>query len=151
MHIECSVQEDLKALLDLQKLAYQSEAELCNDYTIPPLTQTYESICEDFSNMEMLKAVDENDNIVGSVRAYEKEGVCHIGRLYVHPDYQNRGIGKLLMQEIEKRFAHCTKYALFTVKHSTKNLYLYQKIGYKIVGEEQLNDKVTIVNLEKSR
>lgn len=151
MHIECSVQEDLKALLDLQKLAYQSEAELCNDYTIPPLTQTYESICEDFSNMEMLKAVDENDNIVGSVRAYEKEGVCHIGRLYVHPDYQNRGIGKLLMQEIEKRFAYCTKYALFTGKHSTKNLYLYQKIGYKIVGEEQLNDKVTIVNLEKSR
>lgn len=73
MHIECSVQEDLKALLDLQKLAYQSEAELCNDYTIPPLTQTYESICEDFSNMEMLKAVDENDNIVGSVRAYEKK------------------------------------------------------------------------------
>lgn len=55
------------------------------------------------------------------------------------------------MQEIEKRFAHCTKYALFTGKHSTKNLYLYQKIGYKIVGEEQLNDKVTIVNLEKSR
>ncbi|HEY8499972.1 MAG TPA: GNAT family N-acetyltransferase [Clostridia bacterium] len=151
MRIECAAQEDLKALLDLQKLAYQSEAELCNDYTIPPLTQTYESICEDFSNMDILKAVDENDNIIGSVRACEKEGVCHIGRLFVHPDYQNMGIGRLLMQEIEKRFSYCIKYALFTGKHSIKNLYFYQKMGYKIVGEEQLNDKVIIVNLEKTR
>jgi ribosomal protein S18 acetylase RimI-like enzyme len=150
MRIECAAQEDLMALLNLQKLAYQSEAKLCNDYTIPPLTQTYESISKDFSNMDMLKAVDENGNIIGSVRASEKEGVCHIGRLFVHPDYQNRGIGRLLMQEIEKRFSHCVKYALFTGKHSVKNLYFYQKIGYKIVGEEPLNDKVTIVNLEKS-
>jgi len=151
MRIERAAKEDLNTLLNLQKLAYRSEAELCNDYTIPPLTQTYESICDDFSNMDILKAVDENGNIIGSVRAYEKEGVCHIGRLFVHPDYQNRGIGKLLMQEIEKRFAHCTKYALFTGKHSIKNLYLYQKTGYKIVGEERLNEKVTIVNLEKTR
>jgi ribosomal protein S18 acetylase RimI-like enzyme len=150
MRIECSAKEDLNALLDLQKLAYQSEAQLCNDYTIPPLTQTYESISSDFSNMTILKAVDENDNIIGSVRAYEKEGVCHIGRLFVHPDYQNRGIGRLLMQDIEKRFSNCIKYALFTGKHSIKNLCFYQKIGYKIVGEEQLNNKVTIINLEKS-
>jgi ribosomal protein S18 acetylase RimI-like enzyme len=109
MRIECAAQEDLMALLNLQKLAYQSEAKLCNDYTIPPLTQTYESISKDFSNMDMLKAVDENGNIIGSVRASEKEGVCHIGRLFVHPDYQNRGIGRLLMQEIEKRFSHCVK------------------------------------------
>jgi hypothetical protein len=74
MRIECAAQEDLMALLNLQKLAYQSEAKLCNDYTIPPLTQTYESISKDFSNMDMLKAVDENGNIIGSVRASEKEG-----------------------------------------------------------------------------
>ena len=32
--------EDAKEILDLQKLAYVSEAEIYNDYSIPPLTQT---------------------------------------------------------------------------------------------------------------
>ena len=33
---------DLEEILALQKLAYQSEAELYDDYTIPPLTQSLE-------------------------------------------------------------------------------------------------------------
>jgi hypothetical protein len=31
---------DYEEILDLQKLAYQSEAIIFNDFTIPPLTQT---------------------------------------------------------------------------------------------------------------
>ncbi|WP_198936769.1 GNAT family N-acetyltransferase [Domibacillus epiphyticus] len=31
--------------------------------------------------------------IIGSVRAYEKEGICYIGKLMVQPAYQNKGLG----------------------------------------------------------
>ena len=44
MMIERAKIEDAKEILDLQKLAYQSEAEIYNDYTIPPLTQTLEEM-----------------------------------------------------------------------------------------------------------
>jgi hypothetical protein len=39
MMIEKAQFEDLAEILSLQKLAYQSEAAICNDYTIPPLVQ----------------------------------------------------------------------------------------------------------------
>ena len=44
---------DLPSILALQKLAYQSEAELVGDYSIPPLTQTIEGITDDFNNGTM--------------------------------------------------------------------------------------------------
>jgi hypothetical protein len=39
---------DLKQILDLQYLAYQSEARLINDFTIPPLKQTSEEIEQEY-------------------------------------------------------------------------------------------------------
>jgi len=150
MIIEKAEMKDLEEILTLQKLAYLSEAELCNDYTIPPLMQTLESINEDFGKMTILKAVEEG-KIIGSVRAFEENGECHIGRLIVHPECQNRGIGKILMSEIEGRFPECRKFSLFTGKKSVKNLSFYGKLGYRPVREEQVNEKLTLVYLDKDR
>lgn len=148
MRIEKARPEDLAAILFLQKLAYQSEAELCNDDTIPPLMQTLDGIQEDYRKQLILKAVAQEE-IIGSVRAFAENGVCHIGRLIVHPDHQNQGIGKVILRAIEESFGQCAKYALFTGKHSSRNVSFYQKMGYQIAGEERMNDKVTIVFLEK--
>ena len=49
MIIKQALKEDLREILTLQKLAYQSEAEIYNDYSIPPLIQTLDKIKEDFS------------------------------------------------------------------------------------------------------
>jgi len=148
MIIEKAEMKDLEEILTLQKLAYISEAELYNDYSIAPLTQTLESINEDFGKMTILKAVEEG-KIIGSVRAFEENGVCHIGRLIVHPAFQNRGIGKMLMREIEGYFPACRRFSLFTGKRSVKNLSIYGKLGYRPVREEQVNEKLTLVYLDK--
>ena len=47
MIIEQASAEDAAEILALQKLAYRSEAELYDDYTIPPLTQTLEEMHDD--------------------------------------------------------------------------------------------------------
>ena len=57
MIIERANTNDLKYILDLQKLAYQSEAKLYDDYSIPPLTQTIEGIEQDFRSNLFLKAI----------------------------------------------------------------------------------------------
>jgi ribosomal protein S18 acetylase RimI-like enzyme len=92
IRIEKAIIIDADEILKLQLLCYQSEAELCNDYGIPPLTQTVADITSQFDNHIILKAVDQNI-IIGSARAYQKDATCYIGRVIVHPDYQNRGIG----------------------------------------------------------
>jgi hypothetical protein len=50
MHIEPATIQDADAILALQKLAYQSEAAIYADYTIPPLTQTLEELKAEFDD-----------------------------------------------------------------------------------------------------
>lgn len=139
--------KDLEEILALQKLSYQSEAELNNDFNIPPLTQTLDEIRAEFEQATFLKVTD-GEKIIGSVRAHEKDGTCHIGRLIVHPDFQNRGIGSRLLKAIEEKF-NCKRFELFTGERSERNLYLYKKFGYREFKRMALNEKTTLVFLEK--
>ncbi len=148
MEVEKATISDAEEILSLQKLAYQSEAEIYNDFNIPPLVQTLEEIKKDFGIQFLLKAVMD-EKIIASVRAHTKEGTCYIGRLIVHPDFQNQGIGTKLMYEIEKIFSTCQRFELFTGARSERNLYLYQKLGYKIFKTAKITDQTTIVYLER--
>ena len=133
---------DADQILKLQKLAYISEAEIIGDYNIPPLTQKLEDTLEEFKQRLVLKAIVKN-KIIGSVRAHLENGTCFIGKLIVHPDHQNKGIGTKLMNEIEAQFKHTKRFELFTSSKSQKNIYLYKKLGYNIFKEENINDKLT--------
>jgi ribosomal protein S18 acetylase RimI-like enzyme len=138
---------DAKKILALQILAYQREGERYSDFTIPPLTQTLEEIQADFQKMLFLKAVLD-DKIIGSVRAYVDVDTCFIGRLIVHPDFQNRGIGTKLMHKIENRFKEVERFELFTGHKTAGALHVYQKLGYQEFKRKDL-DTHTLVFLEK--
>jgi ribosomal protein S18 acetylase RimI-like enzyme len=146
--IERATVTDAEEILSLQKLAYRSEAEIYDDFNIPPLLQTLEEIKKDFENQTFLKATLDG-KIRGSVKAFIKEGTCYVGRLIVHPDFQDRGMGKELMKKIEEIFEKAQRFELFTGHRSEKNLYLYQKLGYKIFKTVKANDRLNIVYLEK--
>jgi len=150
MKIERATISDAEEIISLQKLAYISEAEIYADFNIPPLVQTLEELRDDLKNQFFLKAVIDG-RIIGSVRAFAKEGTCFMGRLIVHPDFQNQGIGSKLVQDMEDIFKTSKRFELFTGHQSERNLYLYQKLGYKIFKTEKINDKVSYVYLEKKK
>ena len=104
MNIEPAYVRDAEEILELQKLAYRSEAAIYDDYAIPPLTQTLEEMRADFNGNLFLKASDEG-TIIGSVRGHLNQGTCFIGRLIVHPAHQGRGLGTSLMNAIDRLFA----------------------------------------------
>src|SRR4030043_1149577 len=148
MRVERATVDDAESILSLQKIAYQSEAEIYNDFTILPLTQTLEEINKDFETQIFLKAVA-GGKIIGSVRAFMKEGTCYVGRLIVHPDFQNQGIGTQLMNRVEKTFKEAKRFEIFTGHKSGRNLYLYQKLGYQPFKSVKANENLTIVYLKK--
>jgi ribosomal protein S18 acetylase RimI-like enzyme len=139
---------DAAEILALQKLAYQSEAAIYQDYTMPPLMQTLGEIIAEMQSRLFLKAVADGA-LRGSVRGHLAQGTCYIGRLIVHPAYQNRGLGTSLMREIEGCFPQAERYELFTGHRSKRNLYLYQKLGYRRLRSEKVSEKLTMVFLEK--
>ena len=147
--IEKARKNDLKEILQLQYLAYQSEARLFDDPDIPPLKQTLDEVIEEFRRGIILKATDESGKIIGSVRAYSENGSVHIGKLMVHPDLQRMGLGSALLEAMEEEFPG-KRYELFTSTRSVGNIRLYKRLGYRIFKEEQISDELCFVYLEKN-
>jgi ribosomal protein S18 acetylase RimI-like enzyme len=133
---------DAEKILSIQKLAYRSEAELYGDFNIEPLKQTVNDVEKAFEDYLILKYIEDGE-LVGSVRAFQKDGTCHIGKLMVHPDFQNKGIGKALMKEIESRF-NTERFELFTGSKSEKNIRFYEKLGYPGFKTEKLEREETL-------
>lgn len=142
---------DLTKILELQKTAFLSEAELYNDYNIEPLTQSFDSITTDFKIYTFLKA-EYNSKIVGSVKARETGEFCWIGRLIVAPEFQNRGIGRKLMTHIENEFPDTKEYLLCTGYKSMKNIKLYESLGYRKseVCFDERNNNLKLVKMIKN-
>lgn len=140
---------DLKEILSLQKTAFMEVAKLMNNYEIPPLLQTIEDARNDFEQCVILKYISPDNQIIGSVRGnIYNANSCYIGKLIVHPDCQNQGIGKALMYEIEKYFPFCQKFTLFTGAETPNTLFLYKKVGYQVMYMKEV-DGLHLIYMEK--
>ena len=138
---------DLPAILQLQYLAYQSEAVLLQNFSIPPLKQTLADLQAEFERGVVLKA-EEDGVIVGSVRAYLDGSTAQIGKLIVSPAFQGRGIGTALLLAAEQACS-AVRYELFTSSKSEKNIRLYERAGYVRFAEKEVGAGLTFVYLEK--
>jgi ribosomal protein S18 acetylase RimI-like enzyme len=150
MTIEPAAPGDAAAILVLQRLAYQSEAELYQDWSLPPLLETVEQIQAAIARQTVLKAwTDEPSQPIGSVRGLVEDGTCHIGRLIVHPEQQGRGIGTSLLGAIEDCFPDAARFELFTGHKSERNLRLYRRLGFVAFREQRVSEGLTLIWLEK--
>ena len=139
---------DAAEILKIQKLAYQIEAKRYNNYDISPLKQTLAELQNQFRDQIILKAVSGGE-VIGTVRAYEKNETCYVERLAVHPDRQNQGIGCALMREIEKSY-RSKRFELFVGSKSDNNIHLYQKLGYCIYKRDKYGQgDIEIFYMEK--
>ncbi len=90
----------------------------------------------------ILFVVELDNKIIGFIYAYEKEldevfinKEVFIEAIFILEKYRNKGIGKLLMKELEKWcYAKNIKYIdIDVMKNNKEALSLYGKIGYKEV------------------
>lgn len=149
MRIIQADKSDLKKILELQYLAYQSEAKLLNNFEIPPLKQTYDEVEQEYTKGLFLKSIDENGEIIGSVRAYVENNTAYIGKLIVHPEKQSQGIGTELIKKIEKKCL-VKRYEIFTSDKSSRTINLYEHLGYVKFREQKISNNLNLVFLEKS-
>ena len=140
---------DAEAILVLQKLAYASEARRYDDWTIPPLVETIDSVCLQIAQHVVLKAMVDGQ-LAGSVRGVVTDGVCEVCRLSVDPALQRRGVGSALLVAIERRFPSIKAFELFTGNRSVENLRLYERHGYRHVRTTVLSPAVSLVFLRKA-
>ncbi|HWQ93755.1 MAG TPA: GNAT family N-acetyltransferase [Clostridia bacterium] len=162
---------DAPAILALQKIAYQSELELYGDDSLPALQQSLEDLENDFDRMPQreatllgergmnvpdgqgdrilfLKAVV-NGKIIGSIRGYVVEDTAYLSRLMVHPYFRKRGIGRRLLEAMEKAFPGVARIETKTGHQSKRNHYQLGKLGYQQFKTEPFTPKITWVYFQK--
>ncbi|WP_428688109.1 GNAT family N-acetyltransferase [Roseibium sp.] len=145
-----AVPGDAGELLALQRAAYQSDAEIYQDWTIAPLEETEAQSVQSLQTCQVFIA-RVSGRIAGSVRIELDGTLSKIGRLFVDPEMQGMGLGMSLMQAAEQTFSFATRFQLFTGSRSARNIALYHRLGYRLIAERKLNDKVTLAVLEKQK
>ena len=155
MNILPVCQQDLPEVLAVQKAAFAAEAQLVSNWKIPPLTQTIDELAEDWRKGIMLKAVNEDGMIVGTVRGHVAPDGFYIGKLAVLPPWQGRGCGSALLEAIiaQARAIPCTlpcskRMVLFTSAKSERNLRLYERFGFRPFNKSTTANGVALIWLE---
>ncbi|MBX7268187.1 GNAT family N-acetyltransferase [Micromonospora sp. Llam7] len=142
-------EEDLEWALKLQYLCYQIEGERYDAWQLPALTQTLAEIRDDPVGQVFL-VVRLGDEVVGSVRGHVDGGVCHVGRVVVHPRVRRQGLAPRLLAAIEEAIPGVTTYEAFTGHRSEEFLGLYRAAGYRVDREETVSPVLRLVHLRRS-
>ena len=148
--IQRAEKKDAPELLALQKVAFQSEAEIYGDESLPALQQSLVSIEEEFEKSIFMKAVV-NGKIIGSIRGQLNGETANLLRMAVHPYFLGEGLGLRLLEEIEKAFPTAKRFETYTGEKSVRNLRLLEKAGYKSFKTEPFSKTVMWTYLEKSK
>jgi ech hydrogenase subunit C len=130
---------DAPEILALQKIVYQNEAEMYDDWSLTPLKQTLEDMRADFATRTFIKAVV-GGKIIGSVRGWMEGDIAHLGRLIVHPLFWQKGLGTRLVTEIESRFPQARRFETFTGQKSRHTMEPYQRLGYAPIRQEKVSE-----------
>ncbi|MGW7308907.1 GNAT family N-acetyltransferase [Streptomyces sp. NPDC054835] len=147
--------QDAEHILKLQYLCYQREAEIYQDWSIEPLTQSLDALRAELTEGQAFVA-RLGDEIVASVRGrLDEDGTVRIAKLIVHPRLQRHGLGGRLLDAIEGHYAEepapaAKRFQLFTGHRSEGNLRLYRSKGYAQVSTREVGPRLTLVTLEKA-
>jgi ribosomal protein S18 acetylase RimI-like enzyme len=67
------------------------------------------------------------------------EGHYELGRIYVDPDFQNRGIGQQAVRQMFGAFPEAQEWTLGTPSWAIRNQHFYEKMGFVKVREAEID------------
>ena len=69
----------------------------------------------------------------------ENSEICKLHKLYMQPENQGKGYGKMLIDEVIKRLQPEVRYLELNVNRHNKAKDFYQRVGFKILREEDVS------------
>ena len=126
--IRAATAEDVQQISDCVQAAYQHYIERIGKPP-GPMLEDYSAVVQ---NHHVYVAADEKGNLAGLLVLIEQENGMLLDNVAVHPNFQGRKIGRLLMQkaEHEARQMGYDSIRLYTHEMMTENRIIYQRLGY---------------------
>jgi GNAT superfamily N-acetyltransferase len=129
---------DAQALTNAQIRAFHNDAVIYPGAKVdgPPGYDSVDETLKDIAKYPYYKILCDGQ-IVGGIIIFDRGGGhLHLDRIYIDPDYHNRGIGSQAMQFIEAEHP-APLWTLDTPAYAVRNHHFYEKFGYVKVGEKE--------------
>lgn len=150
--LEKATESDMKEIWKMQVEAFKSLLVKYQDYDMSPATESYENVLNKYKQpWTCYYFIIKNNEKVGAVRVIDKKDRSRkrISPIWIMPVFRNQGLGQLAIRELEKIYGS-HHWRLDTILQEQGNIYLYEKMGYKRIGDiENIKDGMDIVYLIK--
>lgn len=139
--------EDIDEINKIQKLAFKNsyhQYKFC-----PAFEATNEQMISFLEKAEAYKILL-NEMIIGSVFIYKiSDNHYELDTISIDSQFQNMGIGDKAIRLIENLYSSVQTWTLSTPEADYRNRHLYEKLGYKQVGTEFVNEYLNLVRYKK--
>lgn len=128
-------------IAEVQRLAYQVEAEIVGFAGIPPLYDTP----EDVQALDLtILGIVEDDQLVALLGYSRSCAAVEIDRLAVHPAHFRRGHARRLIEHLHAREADAARFEVSTGRDNTPAVTLYTSMGYRRHRDVPLPEGIAI-------
>jgi ribosomal protein S18 acetylase RimI-like enzyme len=141
--------EQAPTILAIQKRAFEPEARLCDNWEIPPMTETLEAVLEHIVSATVLTAWI-GPQLVGAARGILAGGVCTIRGVCIEPAHQGRRIGTMLLAAMERAHPTASRFELMTNSLMPRNVRFYERHGYRITELRPFADRIVLACMSKA-
>ena len=117
-------------ILNVEDILY-----LYNDVGWNSYTKDIDSLIKSIKNSLKVISVWDKDLLVGLIRVIgDRHSIIYIQDILILQKYQNRGIGKRLIEIILDKYKNVMQKVLLTDKEE-KNILFYKKVGFSMAEE----------------
>ena len=144
--------QDCRQIHAIQVEAFAELLEKYHDTATNPGAETVEKVAarmaQDTTDYYFIQT---GGRSIGAARIQRlPEDVCRVSPIFILPAFQGKGYAQEAMRALEELYPQAKKWRLDTIKEETKLCHLYEKLGYRRTGREEiLQLGMTIIYYEK--
>lgn len=146
--------EDALRLTEMQMRAFMPEVRKHGSFETSPAAETPDRMLERITSAKSHSfIIIADDAYAGMIRIKELgAGAYKISPIFVLPEFQNHGVGQKAMSLAEEMFPGARLWTLFCVREEERNVYFYEKLGFRKTGYERKLDKnITLIGYERRK
>ncbi len=144
--------DDAELIWRMQAIAFKPLLDKYQDYDYSPAVETLERT---IYRMQLPIAdhwlILLDGAPIGGIGIGRYEGFLKLKRLFILPEYQNRGYAQEAVRLAETCYPDASRWELDTILQEEKLCHLYEKLGYRRTGQiRPLKEGMDLVFYEKS-
>jgi RimJ/RimL family protein N-acetyltransferase len=142
---------DCERIRKMQVKSFNAILEKYEDYETNPATEPVERIEYKMAHPSTIYYfICHNNENIGVIRLHKlSKDTYRISPMFILPKYQGYGYAQQAIMELESLHPEAKNWELDTIKQEAKLCYLYEKMGYKTTGKEDIQDGMTIIHYAK--